>query len=76
MNNKMFSHITNRYYDIKKCVRIVNTTQAAAYMCNGAEPIDIYASRHYETGNPIIVFLFDREKTADLYDKWCKYELK
>lgn len=76
MNNKIYSRTTNKCYDVRKCVRIVNMQQAAAYMCNGAELLDIYASRHYETGNPILVCLFDRESTTGLYDKWCNRELK
>lgn len=76
MNEKVYSRTTNKCYDVKRTVRILNAQQAAAYMCNGAELVDIYATRHYETGNPVVVFLFDRESTASLYDKWCNYELK
>lgn len=76
MNTNVTSKITGKTYDIKKTIRLLNPQQAASYMCNGAEPVDIYASRHYETGNPVLVFLFDRESTKDLYDKWCNHELR
>lgn len=76
MTTTVYSNTTGKTYNIKDTVRILNCQQVAAYMCNGAEPLDIYASRHYETGNPVLVFLFDRNATKDLYDKWCKHELR
>lgn len=57
-------------------VRVVNPAQASAYWCNGIEPIDIYPSRDFNTGKPIIVFVFNRAKTQGFYDLWCKHELK
>lgn len=75
MARTISSVITGKTYIPKNCVRIVNAQQAAAYLYAGAELIDMYASKHYETGNPIVVFLFDRESTKEMYDAWCKYEL-
>lgn len=57
-------------------VRIVNYKQAAAYITYGAELLDIYASRDHETHTPLLVYIFDRKATEDLYDKWCNHLLK
>ena len=70
------SKITGKSYDTNKVVRIINPQQVAAYLIHSAEPLDIYASRHYESNVPIVIYLFDREQTKSLYDAWCKHELK
>lgn len=71
----VFSKVTGEYYDASNVVRLVNVAQIAAYVANNAELLDIYASSDRKTGKPIIVGVFDRSETADLYDKWCRYEL-
>ena len=76
MKTTITSKTTGKTYDALKTVRILNPHQAAAYLLNQAELMDIYASRHYETGEPVMVYLFDKDSTKDLYDKWCNYELK
>lgn len=67
---------SNKEYNASKAVRVLNPSQAAAYWINGVAPCDCYPSRDYETGKPVIVYIFDREQCQDVYDKWCKYELK
>ena len=39
------SKITGRKYDVFSCVRILNPLQAAAYIDNDAELLDVYISR-------------------------------
>ena len=74
MKRKFQSKITGKEYTLKETVRILNPQQAADYMYAGAELLDLYVSKHYETGNPVIVFLFARdEKTHEVYDKWCNH---
>jgi len=46
-----------------------------AFISNGAELIDIYTSKDRKTGNPILIFVFDKESTKDLYELWMKHEL-
>lgn len=67
------SNLTGQYYDLYKCVRIVNIQQVSAYLDNDADLLDVYVGRN--NGKRILVFLFDRDSTKDLYDKWCKREL-
>lgn len=68
------SKITGRKYDVFSCVRILNPLQAAAYIDNNAELLDVYISRD-NNDKRIMVFLFDREATTKLYEKWCNHDL-
>lgn len=61
---------TNELYDASKCVRIINYIQANKYMKNGVYPIDIYPG--YDNK---IVFIFLKESTKDLYERWISHEL-
>lgn len=63
-------------YNTSETIRIVNSAQGAAYWANGIVPLDIFPSRDYETGKPIIVFVFNRAETQEVYEKWQNYELK
>ena len=71
---KRRSRFTGKYYNLFESVRILNLKQATAYIDNGIMPLDIYTSRD-ENNKPVLVFLFDREETKEVYDLWCKHEL-
>jgi len=47
----------------------VNTRQAGLYVKNNIPLVDLFWSRN------TLVFVFDREKSKDAYDLWCKREL-
>lgn len=69
------SRLTGKHYNLfgDEIVRIVNMQQATAYISHDILPIDIYPSE--KDGRKILVFLFDREETREVYDLWCKHEL-
>lgn len=75
MSNKITSQTTGKTYNADKVVRIINSLQSATYMTHGAELLDVYASKDFKTGKPLLVYIFDREATTPLYDAWCKREL-
>lgn len=54
-------------YDL---ITIYNYTQAKTYMKHGAKPKDVVY------GRDAIGFIFSKEETQELYDKWCRFELK
>lgn len=54
-----------------KEVRIVNYLQAKMYIKYGLQPIRL----EFDTRSEKIVFIFDREASQPLFDKWRKYEL-
>lgn len=60
----------NRDINLDKQIPIVNPKQAAFYWSKGVEPMDIYPSVDNNTGLPIIVFVFNRDKTYTLYKEW------
>jgi hypothetical protein len=76
MKEKVFSQTTGKSYSPVDVVRIINVKQAAAYINHGAELLDIYGSRDFKTGEPMLVYIFNRSETTALYDLWCKHELK
>ena len=75
MKEKVESNLTGRQYYPDDVVRIVNYRQAAAYIAHDAQLIDIYPSTDFKTNTPILVFIFNRADTHELYDLWCKHEL-
>lgn len=76
MKEQVYSQCMKKYYCPADCIRIVNGLQAATYWINGCIPEDIYSSRDVRTNKPVIVYVFDRDKSKPFYDLWQKYELK
>jgi hypothetical protein len=68
--NEVTSEYRNKKYQTTGTVRLLNHRQAAFYWANGVEPLDIYLSKNFETGEPRIVYIFSREDTKELYEKW------
>lgn len=68
------SNFTGREYETKKVIRILNAQQAAAYIKHGIELLDLWLSKDKD-GKPILVFIFDKEESKEVYDLWCKHEL-
>ena len=57
--------------NLDKNICIVNPKQAAFYWGEkGIEPIHIYPSYDNRTNQPIIVFVFNRNETYDIYKEW------
>lgn len=75
-NEFVVSEVTGKTYDTSKVVRILNVQQIIMYLKHGVELLDIYASEDFKTGKPVLVGLFDRAKSYEAYDLWCKHELK
>lgn len=65
------SNFRNKKYKDSDTIRILNPKQAAFYWDNKIEPLDIYPSTAFDTGEPVIVYVFSRSKTQDAYEKWC-----
>lgn len=66
------SNVTGRVYDIFSIIRILNTKQVAYYMSCGIELQDIEVSQDRKTGEPVLVFYFNRDDTKDIFESWCK----
>ena len=62
------------YYREEVC-RIVNQKQMKLYVKNKVYPIDMYSSLDND-GNDIVVYIFLKEETKDLYQAWIAHELE
>ncbi len=67
------SAVTGRTYNLFNCVRILNLRQVCRYLELNTPIEDIEVGENKD-GNPCLVFLFDRDKSKDAYDRWCNYE--
>ncbi len=57
--------------NLDRDIPIVNPKQAAFYWgAKGIEPKHIYPSKDNRTGDDIVVFVFNRDKTYDAYHEW------
>lgn len=68
------TNLKPRDYDTREVVRIVNPKQWRLYIKNRVYPVDIYPSID-ENENDVIVLIFLKEETKDLYEKWIAHEL-
>lgn len=68
----LVSSLTGKYYDEKDSIRLVNVKQAAFYWANGVKPLSIYPGEDFKTHEPILVFIFKRSETKDLYKEWIE----
>lgn len=68
------SNLKPRKYTEKEVVRIVNMKQLGLYMKHHCYPIDMYTS-FGDNGEELIVAIFLKEDTKDLYTLWKNHEL-
>lgn len=75
MKDLVTSEVTGKTYDPSKVARLINPLQVAKYMAKKCLPLDIYPSIDYKTGQDILVFIYDREESRELYSLWCDHKL-
>ena len=62
-------------YKYNEVVRICNVKQQIFYLSSGVYPIDIYTSYDDKNDRKIIVMIFEKDKTKELYQKWLNYDV-
>lgn len=72
---KIKTNLNPRDYSANEVVRIINQKQCLLYIKSGIYPIDIYTSIDERTNNAVLVMIFSKEETTEVYKKWCNYEL-
>lgn len=72
---KIKSRFTSQDYYSNEAIRILDPMQAALYWTNGVIPLDIFPSRDYKTDKALIVYVFRKSETKEVFDKWCRREL-
>ena len=65
-----------RDYNPNEVVRVVIKKQQDLYIKNRCFPIDLYISSNADTGDDVLVMIFLKEDTKELYVKWKNYELE
>ena len=68
------TNLSPRDYTEKEVCRIVNPLQAKLYVKHHIFPIDLYASID-GNGNDILVYIFLKEETKEVYKSWMAHEL-
>lgn len=69
------TNINARDYKYNEVVRICNVKQQIFYLGSGVYPIDIYTSYDDKNDRKIIVMIFEKDKTKELYQKWLNYDV-
>lgn len=62
-------------YKAEDVVRICNVKQQIFYLSSNVYPVDIYTSYDGKNDRKIIVMIFLKVDTQELYKKWCNYDL-
>lgn len=68
------TNLTPRDYKHNEVCRIVNPRQAKLYIKNRVFPIDLYTSKD-NNNNDIIVYIFLKDETQEVYKLWKNYDL-
>ena len=63
------TNINARDYKYNEVVRICNVKQQIFYLSSSVYPIDIYTSYDDKNDRKIIVMIFEKDKTKELYQK-------
>ena len=69
------TNINARDYKYNEVVRICNVKQQIFYLSSSVYPIDIYTSYDDKNDRKIIVMIFEKDKTKELYKKWLNYDV-
>nr|DAE26049.1 MAG TPA: hypothetical protein [Siphoviridae sp. ctEkS11] len=68
------SNLKPRSYNEKEINRIYNRDQQTFYIDSGIYPIDLYPSYSPKNDRKIIVMIFLKNDTKEVYMKWKNYE--
>ncbi len=68
------SNLKPRSYNEKEITRIYNRDQQTFYIDSGIYPIDLYPSYSPKNDRKIIVMIFLKNDTKEVYMKWKNYE--
>lgn len=73
--NTFVSTLNGRSYRVRDAARVPDRRLQTLYIKHGLRPIDLYTSIDND-GRDIIVMLFDRNESAELYQKWIDRTLR
>ena len=70
------SRLSNQEYSLNDIIRVIDPLQCRLYIKAGAYPVDMYVTKDLKSDNDILVMLFRKSETRELYIKWKNHELK
>ena len=70
MQRYVKSLLTGKDYYHDNGIHILNIKQALHYIDKGIPLLDLYPSRSYQTGEKILVFVFDKKESISTYERW------
>lgn len=68
------TNLNPRNYSKNEVIRIYNRDQQIFYVDSNVYPVDMYTSYNPKSDKKIIVMIFVKDDTKDVYKKWCNYE--
>lgn len=75
MNNYITPNIGYREYLPKEVIRVINPRQQKLYIKHGVFPIDLYTIQDNRSDGDILVMIFLKDETQDLYEAWLDHTL-
>lgn len=69
------SKLNSDKYSLNDVVRITDPLQCKKYIKNNVYPVDMYVTKDLYSDNEILVMLFNKSETRELYVKWKNHEL-
>ncbi len=70
----LVSTLNGKTYNIRDIARVPDRRLQTLYIKHGLRPVDIYVSMDND-GRDIMVMLFNREESKDLYQMWLDHTL-
>jgi len=70
------SKINGLKYSLTDVVRIVDPKQQKLYIKHNAYPIDMYTTKDLYSNDEVLIMLFNKQETRELYIKWKNHELR
>ena len=70
------SKLSDKKYSLKDVVRVVDPKQQMLFCKHMAYPVDMYVTKDLYSDKDILVMLFNKEETRELYIMWKNHELR
>lgn len=67
-----YSKYTGKEYNLFNTIIIINPLQSAFYESEGVHFVENELSIDRKTGRPIWTWVYIKDETKDVFDKWCK----
>lgn len=75
MNEFIIPNLRYREYLTEDVIKVVNPKQQKLYVKHGAFPVDMYVDQDKRGYGDILIMVFMRDETQELYDAWVNHEL-